>query len=85
MSHLTRENNMLLSDQLKREDKNGKFIELYDSYLKQPVIFREEHWFKKIDKINKKSTKELIWYRDNTFPSNNEKIFIEKILTIREA
>ena len=76
---------MFLSDQLKQEDKKGTFIKLFDSYLKQSIIFRDNYWFKKIDKINKKSTKELIWYRDNTFPSNNEKIFIEKILTIREG
>ena len=33
MSHLTRESNMFLSDQLKQEDKKGTFIKLFDSYL----------------------------------------------------
>ena len=45
---------MFLSNELKQEDEKGTFIKLYDSYLKQSIIFRDNYWFRKLDKPKKK-------------------------------
>jgi len=44
---------MLLSDQITTKDKKGKFVKI-NSY-----IYRSEYWFRKLDRINKKTTEEI--------------------------
>ena len=75
---------IFLSDQLKQEDKKGTFIKLFDSYLKQPIIFRDNYWFKKLDKFNNKTTEYLKEKYKKEFGKSNDYIFIEVILNIRK-